>query len=424
MAKTVKEIMVGLDIQRAFTQMTYFFTSLSEPVTVGPAPGQQVIPSAMARTADGSWVFRDEKGEALQETLPAVYHVADCGMGDTVAPDGGGTGPAFGSAWFLSEYLKKCIGLLHMYMTEETVVHLMVTVNRLTEIWSKMLVRAWEMMGRERKYLYMQDHLASFYYYTLNQHKKNWNQDTALLEYENDCINGYVLHIDTSSRPYTATVQLAASQKIDESLRAGRNNQEWNQEKDRLFFELLKKVFERRNVAVSYLTGDFFQKTWAERSIQYLCYRRQAFQGQNLYSRGACCAAMERAGIVPERRILYSGDDMIPVSLGMEMRIRGKETYYPLVNAGINWYEAWHVCEFIPDEEQEIRLLSSQVSQEDVVTHLLLLRRLGKRPNRTLRVRMTVYFTAPSCCRIEAEDLGFGDLVPSSGETWVREIHF
>ena len=28
------------------------------------------------------------------------------------------------------------------------------------------------------------------------------------------------------------------------------------------------------------------------------------------------------------------------------MEIRGQEGYYPLVNAGINWYMARHTCEF------------------------------------------------------------------------------
>ncbi len=99
---------------------------------------------------------------------------------------------------------------------------------------------------------------------------------------------------------------------------------DWNKERDRLFFELLKKLFERRTVTVSYLIGDYFSKSWAERSIQYLCFKRHAYQGQNLYSKGACYAAMERAGLIAERGILFGGRDMIQVNLQMEMRIRGE----------------------------------------------------------------------------------------------------
>ena len=31
---------------------------------------------------------------------------------------------------------------------------------------------------------------------------------------------------------------------------------------------------------------------------------------------------------------------------------------YPLISAGMNWYEAHHVCEFILDGERELRITS------------------------------------------------------------------
>lgn len=211
---------------------------------------------------------------------------------------------------------------------------------------------------------------------------------------------------------------------MDDSVRAGRSDQDWNREKDRLFFELLKKVFERRTVSVSYLMGDYFNKSWAERSIQYLCYKRHAFQGMNLYSKGACYAAMERAGLIGDRGILFKGRDMITVNLGMEMRIRGKESYYTLIEAGINWYEAHHVCEFIPDNEWEIRLVSKGLAEGDVVVHSMRLPHMPARPNRASKLRMTVYFSSPTHCHVEIEDLGFGEMYKPSGLVWKREICF
>ena len=98
-----------------------------------------------------------------------------------------------------------------------------------------------------------------------------------------------------------------ARQPVGADVRGEMEEADWNKERDRLFFELLKKLFERRTVTVSYLIGDYFSKSWAERSIQYLCFKRHAYQGQNLYSKGACYAAMERAGLIAERGILFGG---------------------------------------------------------------------------------------------------------------------
>lgn len=211
---------------------------------------------------------------------------------------------------------------------------------------------------------------------------------------------------------------------MDDSVRAGRGEQEWQREKDRLFFELLKKVFERRTISVSYLMGDYFNKSWAERSIQYLCYKRHAFQGRNLYSKGACYAAMERAGLIPGRDIIFGGHDMIERNLGMEMRIRGKETFYPMVSAGINWYEAHHVCEFILNKEREIRIISRPMATGDSIVHIMRLPGLPVRADRGTRMRLTVYFSSPTKCHIEAEDLGFGGFYKPFGLTWSRTLLF
>ena len=45
-----------------------------------------------------------------------------------------------------------------------------------------------------------------------------------------------------------------------------------------------------------------------------------------------------------------------------------------------------------------------------------------ERPERASRIRMTIYFTDPSTCCLEAEDLGFGGFYRPSGMKWSRRI--
>ena len=303
-------------------------------------------------------------------------------------------------------------------------VRIMVTVPKLEAPLDEQIPAALEELGIERKYIFLQDYKSSFYYYTVNQKKELWTGDVALLEYEDDTVTGYVLHVDKSTKPALVTVEKAASQKMDESVRDGRSEEEWNREKDRLFFELLKKVFERRNVTTSYLMGDYFDKSWAERSFQYLCYHRHAFQGKNLYTKGACYGAMERMGVITLPDLLFMGADIVHENMGMNMRIRGKEMYYPIVTAGVNWYEAHHVCEFVPDEENSIALTTKPMTGGQEVNHILRLTDFPKRPNRATRLRMTVYFVSAKRCRVEVEDLGFGGFYRPSGKKWKREIVF
>ncbi len=324
---------------------------------------------------------------------------------------------------FLTEYLKQCLPQLTDGQ-QDMEVQIMVTVRSLTEERNRQIVGALLDLGFDKKKIYAQDYLASFFYYAVNQKKELWAQDVALLTYEEDAIVGYVLHIDRSKRPALAQVNEVARQPMGENVRAGRQEEEWAKEKDRLFFELLKKVFERRTVTVSYLVGDYFNKSWAVRSIQFLCSQRRAYQGMNLYSKGACFAAMERANFRQTKGLIFGGRDMVSQDIGMEMNIRGKRALYPLVDAGVNWYEVHTVVEFIPHGEREIRLISRPAGAGDTTIHSMRLPGLPKRPDRATRLRMTISFTSPSCCQVDIEDLGFGGLYKSSGMSWNREIIF
>lgn len=418
------ELILGIELREEYAQITYYHQSVKEPLTLTGEQGAEYcqFPMALRQRADKRWQFWDGTPQADEEEkdLHRVSDIFKKIFQQEPIRDGD---ESFEPARILSVYLQLCMAQLKL-LTQNTKVQVMVTVKELTEELGEVIAEALVGCGIDRKQIYVQDYLSSFYYYTVNQKKELWYQDVALITYEANAIIGYILHIDRSTKPALATAEKVARQPMDDSVRAGREGQEWKQEKDRLFFELLKKVFERRIVSTSYLIGDYFNKDWAERSLQYLCYKRHAFQGMNLYSKGACYAAMERAGLIADHGILFRGRDMITVNLGMEMRIRGKESYYTLIEAGINWYEAHHVCEFIPDSEQEIRIISKGISEESVVVHSMRLPHMPARPNRASKLRMTVYFSSPVHCHVEIEDLGFGEMYKPSGLIWKREICF
>lgn len=421
MILATNELVLGMELNRQYAQITYYHQSVREPVTLGASENQEqaLLPMGLCPDGSGSWQLWDGDasssggGDGVSNLYDRIAEGKSISCG----------GRSYEPAELLAIYFQLCLSKLKL-LTQGTKLYMMVTVRDLNDQWSSVIVEALEKNGLDRKQIYLQDYLSSFYYYAVNQKKELWNQDVALLTYEEESIVGYVLHIDRSTRPAIARVDRVAQQPMDEKARAGRGEQEWKKEKDRLFFELLKKVFERRTVSASYLMGDYFNKSWAERSIQFLCYKRHAFQGRNLYSRGACCAAMERVGLIADHGIIFGGSDMIERNLGMEMCVRGKETYYPLVSAGINWYEAHHVCEFILNGEREIRVISQPMTPGESVVHTMRLPGMPRRPDRAARVRMTVYFSSAARCHLEVEDLGFGGLYRSSGQVWKREILF
>ncbi len=424
MAQEINELILGIELNEAYSQLTYYHPSLKEPVTL-EAPGepnQYLMPMGLRQDCGGVWHFWDggvkqEEPEEDQIRIADIYRKTEEG----ILPENEESqlSPERLFAVYFGLWLERLRPL-----AGDARLHVMVTVRELTDIWGAILTKALEKNGIDRAHIYLQDSLSSFYYYTVNQKKELWSQDVALLEYEDGAITGYVLTIDRGTRPAVARVDRVARQPMDDENRAGLGEQEWKKEKDRLFFELLKKVFERRNVSVSYLVGDYFSKSWAKRSIQFICYGRHAFQGKNLYSKGACYAAMERSGMIPGRNILFRGRDMVLRNISMEMRVRGSDTLYPVIDAGINWYEARHVCEFVLNGEREVRLISSPMASGETILHSMRLPGLPSRPDRATRVRMNVYFSSPDRCHVEVEDLGFGGLYKASGLTWKRTLLF
>lgn len=385
MIEEKRDLILGLQLCESYVQLTYYNNTMKEPATLS-ADGEK--DSYLFPVKPEEWAAATERGKPNRE---------------------------------LKELFARCLDRVKTLGKMEDI-RIMVTVPELVSPLDERIPGTLEEMGIERKYIFLQDYKSSFYYYTVNQKRELWSADVALLEYEEDTMNGYVLHVDKSTKPALATVEKAASQKMDESVRDGRPEEEWNRERDRLFFELLKKVFERRNVTTSYLMGDYFDKSWAVRSFQYLCYHRHAFQGKNLYTKGACYGAMERMGVITLPDLLFLGEDIIHENLGMNMRIRGKEMYYPIITAGVNWYEAHHVCEFIPDSETSITIITKPMTGGQEISHILRLTDFPRRPNRATRLRMTVYFVSAHRCKVEVEDLGFGGFFRPSGKKWKREI--
>ncbi len=297
-----------------------------------------------------------------------------------------------------------------------------VTVPSLTQSLGDHLVAALESIGIERRDIFLQDWKTSFYYYVVSMRRELWNGDVAFLRVKNQQMVGSILHIDRSVKPGVVTIDEIASSDVSERARGSMSDEDWDRERDRRLYELLGKLFERRTVTTSYLYGNYFDRSWAKRSFQYLTFRRHAFQGQNLFSKGACYCVMGRLGYVKMPDFLFMGVDQISESIGIRVRVRGKEQYQVLIPAGLNWYEAHCQLDVIPDSEQSVTILTTPAEGGETVAHVLRLDHFPERENRATRLRLTIFFTAQNRCEVEVEDLGFGGFHPATGRVWKRQV--
>ena len=48
----------------------------------------------------------------------------------------------------------------------------------------------------------------------------------------------------------------------------------------------------------------------------------------------------------------FLSDNLVMADVGMEMRVMGSPTYYPMIEAGNNWYDSKSSCEIILDDTE------------------------------------------------------------------------
>lgn len=381
MIKEYSEIFIGFDLCYDYSQITFYNRQISEPMTVTTVPGEERYQITTPR-----------------DLFPLVEQRAELGIA------------------LLSNFFKQCFDMVRTAGPMEYIT-VMVTMKKMKPAWTHAIVEAMGMLGIPRERVFLQEHLESFYYYALNQKKELWHYHVALFEYEHDRITAYQMSIDYRTKPAFVKVEKVSEISLDDKVRAGCSSEEWRHKKDMLFLEQAKQFMEGKIFSCAYLIGDGFDKKWAQRSLHYLCLRRHVFQGKNLYTKGACYAAMEQAGVANIGNYLFAGEDMLEYNMGMMMQKGGAESYVNMISAGINWYVAHYECEFLLDDTEEIEIYSKSMSGAEMV-HTISLKNLPERANLATRLHFEMYFTAKNRCCVRIDDLGLGELCPSSGKKW------
>lgn len=189
--------------------------------------------------------------------------------------------------------------------------------------------------------------------------------------------------------------------------------------RDSDFCQFIQKTLGMELYSSIQITGNGFDTEWAKQSVKSLCYqKRKVFYGNNLFAKGACAAAVERLEKKNFKGYRYMSESLVLADVGMDMRVMGSPAYYPLIEAGNNWYDCKAWCELILDDTEELIFTVATMEKPEKRRVAMSLPGLPKRPNKTTRLRVELNYVSPKECEITVKDLGFGDLFPGSGKVW------
>ncbi len=406
------KLIVGYDLGNDYCQISYCVQGQEEVETLSQVPGLQSynIPTVLCKKhGDSQWFFGKEalKQAEGQQGILVSDLLAQALDGEAVLIDGEPYDPAA----LLSLFVKRSLGLLAQLDLPDKIGGIMFTCRVLDERMMELIGRIIQSLGIRSEKVSVQDHTESYYCYMLHQPKDLWLNQIQLLHHDKSCIRSYRMERNRKTRPEVVY--------IEEKVYPWQMPSD-QEEADRKLLRIAMDCCEERLIGSVFLIGEGFDSEWMKDSLRYLCRNRRVFQGVNLFVKGACHAMADRLDPKPqEEACVFLGKEKLKANVGMKLYQGKEEVYCPILNAGVNWYEAKAALEFyVQDTDQLDLLITPLTGQQPVIRRMKLLGLAGT----PARLSMQLTMAAENQLRVCVEDLGFGEVRAAAGKTWSEEM--
>lgn len=408
-----EKLIVGYELGNKNSQISYAVSETGEVDTLSMVAGAQNynIPTVLCkRSGVNQWFYGREAVRYAQEQQGIlIENLLDLALdGEPVVIEG----ESFEPVALLALFFKRSLGNLAQVGAPDKITAMMITCptmdRRMTEVLSQVV------MGLHLKpdRVFFQSHTESFYHYIIHQPRELWLHQTVLFHYREDCIKVYKMECNRRTTPIVSFIDEKEYPLWSASLSP--------READEAMLRIAEEVCEGNLIAGVFLIGDGFSGDWLKEALRYLCKGRRVFQGNNLFSKGACHGMQER--IAPSevgKSYVFLGRDKLKANIGMKVLRNGEDSYYALLDAGGNWYEAEHVTEVYVQDGKELQLTVTPLIGKSSKTEVL---HLDGLPASVTRLRLRFFLETESILVAEVEDLGFGEFRAPSGRVWTEKI--
>lgn len=402
-----KKIDIGIDLADHVAMVSFSYAG-SEPETVSPMAGSEIfaIPLAVCLKKDGGWAYGEEArrvakaglGQCEEHLMERALRGEQVQMGEQL----------YALSDLLAMFLKKMVTMAGRLGPAASLSCLVITTRTLDVPTVRMLQACVKAMQLPEHAVHFMDHKESFFYYGSNQPQEFSSHDMGLFEYGGRKMRFWCLQREKESRP-----QLFSVREESYSFEA--------EQADELFARIIPQAFGKQIISTIYLVGEGFEGGWMKQSLQLLCQGRRVFLGKNLFSKGACHAAVCMGGEKPGR-FVYIGEHEMKCNVSLKVYERGSLSFYTLVTAGVPWFEARGSCEVVIDGTPTIDFWIQHPSSREARIETVALHALPERENRTVRMVIDAVPKSDHEVMVTLTDIGLGELVPGTGKKWEYEL--
>lgn len=415
---------VGIDLGKEYAQISFFKSGEAEPETVSAVTGTEMynIPTVLAkRKKVGQWFYgRDALKRSSDDVIPVDDLLNKAIRGEDVMVED----EAYDPVALLILFIKRSLGLLNMRISAKEIDAYMFTLDELSQRAVEVLGKIAAALDIKNENVTYASHVECFYSYMIHQPEELWKYQVMVYEY-NDILKSMLFECSHNTVPEVVFIHSTAHENIKRI--------DWSSEEDAKqaqqtaldedFNVVCEEELRDTDVTTIYLIGEGFKESWAKESLKTLCRNRRVFQGNNLFSKGACYAMMDRLSPSEiSKNHVYLGEDKIKANIGMNVLRRGEESYFAILDAGRSWYEINEDFEIILDEGNELSFVITSLTGGHVTEKTVVLEGLPKRPRGTTRLSIHIEMEDVNNMEIQIEDKGFGEIIKSCGSAWTHVL--
>lgn len=419
------EYVIGYDLNDQVSQISFFELNRNVPESVVAEDENRFgIPTVLCKRKDVKQWYYGKEAEKV------VAHGEGTLVGKLLSFARAGAkieleGEAYDSVNLLVLFVKRSLNLLSMVTGPEQVKAMIFTVDTLEGRTIDVLSKVASALPIDRNRIYFQTYEESSYYYILHQPSELWDHEVAIFDYSNQYMRAYELWMNRGTKPVVSFVDRTDFPEVKTPvlMLSETPTEDEKTYLDEFVLKTIHDLIQPKIVGTVFLIGEGFDESWCDKTLKYLCMGRRVFQGRNMYSKGACYCAKDK--FMPtelNKDFVFLGKDKLKFNLGMQMKSGQQDDYYALADAGVNWYDAKQEFDCILDEGRYVNFMITPLDGKERQTLTMELSGLPERPRRASRLRIKTEMLSETMIQIKIQDLGFGELFPSSGRVWSREI--
>lgn len=413
-------LIIGYDLCPDFVRISCYCPGEAEPEDFSfdeEGLKQSIATMLCKKRGAEEWMIGEE---ALQHALTGSGIMVDnlLGMiqrkGETVLE-----GIRYTADMLLDIFLRKTIQVVLEQYNQSKLSRLYFTIPKMEPVWMETIYQAAAGMGLESSQVRILCHADSFGCYIANHSRGGLSGITALFDLTKVGLDYYEIRCNKSAKPQQLLVQHEA---LEERFSLDILKQKAGvRMADSILTSCAERLFHGKVVTQVFLAGEGLAhcKEWSEKFLAAICKQRKVYYHHNLFAQGALAAAIASLDSTSSPYLLLC-EGRIPSDISMEVVQQNTKKKLILCQGGSDWYEAGATVELIPDTCDNLQLQIRRLTDGRTRTCAISLEALPKRPERTTRLEVKVYFKSAEEMTVRVTDLGFGELYPAT-DTVIEE---